>query len=281
MVDAEIGDHPVGRLSAGEGEEFTHLDCTIFCYSAFLLLKTNLCDQDWNNLNDRNAITSLFLKPLEVFCSNWAWEGLWALSWSWSTTPTAPTTTASSSQYNFIIRLGDFFKPKIQWEISKNGREKWKGSLKGSITRAAKTNSFSRDFDTDSLTSLLQVHCTIMVFGNQHRPNFHRHQSKSSSPPCPMSIDIKQHNCLLPLQHLHHQHHHQHHHYHQVHWQRVIKEGYWPPAAVGGNCPTVSEFPAEGSIDPHRSLLFMAAQYIPHWGNELPSFLVWQHIYHV
>ena len=131
-----------------------------------------------------------------------------------------------SSQYNFhnfIIRLGDFFKQKIPWEISKNGREKWKGSLKGSITRAVKTNSFSRDFDTDSLTSLLQVHCTIMVFGNQHRPNFHRHQrfkdcqtAKPSSPPCPMSIDIKQHNCLLPLP-LHNHHHNQHHHYHQVH----------------------------------------------------------------
>ena len=114
-----------------------------------------------------------------------------------------------SSQYNFIIRLGDFFKPKIQWEISKNGREKWKGSLKGSITRAAKTNSFSRDFDTDSLTSLLQVHCT-MVFGNIETSivqiftaikgsKIVKQPSKSSSPPCPMSIDIKQHNCLLPL----------------------------------------------------------------------------------
>ena len=134
MVDAEIGDHPVGRLSAGEGEEFTHLDCTIFCYSAFLLLKTNLCDQDWNNLNDRNAITSLFLKPLEVFCSNWAWEGLWALSWSWSTTPTAPTTTASSSlNHHSIISLfvsGIFSNQKFSGKYlkteEKNGKDPWR-----------------------------------------------------------------------------------------------------------------------------------------------------------
>ena len=84
-----------------------------------------------------------------------------------------------SNNYTKIVKAGKL-------------REKWKGSLVGSIT--------GHETLTDSLVSILQVYCT-MVFGNIETIIIYWQEI------------IKQHDCLLHIP----VHHHYHHHHHQVH----------------------------------------------------------------